>query len=132
MKTLRVSHIPTPPAATTDKCLTRRYTNTPLGTKDRSGQHDRAVFHFLTAMDERISYVRQVAKSVKRGGHLIVSTFGPEGPTKCSGLDVVRYDAKSLHKEFGVRFQLLGSSTELHRTPFGTAQQFLYCFCRVE
>ena len=94
--------------------------------------HDRAVFHFLTAMDERISYVRQVAKSVKRGGHLIVSTFGPEGPTKCSGLDVVRYDAKSLHKEFGVRFQLLGSSTELHRTPFGTAQQFLYCFCRVE
>ena len=94
--------------------------------------HDRAVFHFLTAMDERISYVRQVAKSVKRGGHVIVSTFGPEGPTKCSGLDVVRYDAKSLHKEFGVRFQLLGSSTELHRTPFGTAQQFLYCFCRVE
>src|ERR1017187_9283172 len=37
-KTLRVSHIPTPPAATTDKCLTRRYTNTPLGTKHRSGQ----------------------------------------------------------------------------------------------
>ncbi len=94
--------------------------------------HDRAVFHFLTAMDERISYVRQVAKSVKPGGHVIVSTFGPEGPTKCSGLDVIRYDADALHKEFGVRFELLGSSTELHRTPFGTTQQFLYCFCRVE
>ncbi len=94
--------------------------------------HDRAVFHFLTAVDERIAYVRQVANAVEPRGHVIVSTFGPEGPTKCSGLNVVRYDAESLHKEFGVRFQLLGSSKELHRTPFGTVQQFLYCFCRLE
>jgi SAM-dependent methyltransferase len=94
--------------------------------------HDRAVFHFLTAPEERIAYVRQVANAVKPGGHVIVSTFGPEGPTKCSGLDVVRYDAESLHAEFGVRFRLLGSSKELHRTPFDTIQQFLYCFCRVE
>jgi SAM-dependent methyltransferase len=94
--------------------------------------HDRAVFHFLTAMRARIAYVRQVAKAVKPGGHVIVGTFGPEGPTKCSGLDVVRYDAESLHREFGVHFHLLGSSTELHHTPFGTIQQFLYCLCRVE
>lgn len=94
--------------------------------------HDRAVFHFLTASDARVAYVRQVAKAVKPGGHVIVSTFGPEGPTKCSGLDVVRYDADSLHREFGVRFHLLGSSTEMHQTPFGTVQQFLYCLCRVE
>jgi 2-polyprenyl-3-methyl-5-hydroxy-6-metoxy-1,4-benzoquinol methylase len=94
--------------------------------------HDRAVFHFLTAPEQRVAYVRQVANAVKPGGHVIVSTFGPEGPTKCSGLDVVRYDAESLHREFGVRFRLLGSSKELHRTPFDTIQQFLYCFCRVE
>lgn len=94
--------------------------------------HDRAVFHFLTAMDERIAYVRQVANAVKPGGHIIVSTFGPEGPTKCSSLDVMRYDAESLHNEFGVRFHLLESSKELHRTPFGTIQQFLYCLCRLE
>jgi SAM-dependent methyltransferase len=94
--------------------------------------HDRAVFHFLTAADDRIAYVRQVARAVKRGGYVIVGTFGPEGPTKCSGLDVVRYDAESLHREFGVHFRMLGSSTELHRTPFGTIQQFLYCWCRVE
>jgi 2-polyprenyl-3-methyl-5-hydroxy-6-metoxy-1,4-benzoquinol methylase len=94
--------------------------------------HDRAVFHFLTAIEARIAYVRQVAKAVKPEGHVIVSTFGPEGPTTCSGLDVVRYDADSLHQEFGVHFHLLGSSTELHRTPFGTIQQFLYCLCRVE
>ncbi len=94
--------------------------------------HDRAVFHFLTAMDQRVAYVRQVARAVTPGGHVLVSTFGPQGPTKCSGLEVVRYDAESLHAEFGVRFRLLDSIKELHNTPFGTTQQFLYCLCRVE
>jgi SAM-dependent methyltransferase len=94
--------------------------------------HDRAVFHFLTAACDRAAYVRQVARTVRRGGHVIVGAFGPEGPTKCSGLDVVRYDAESLHGEFGPRFRLIGSSKELHQTPFGTTQQFLYCYCVVE
>ena len=94
--------------------------------------HDRAVFHFLTASDDRAAYVRQVARAVRTGGHVIVSTFGPEGPTRCSGLDVVRYDADSLHAEFGRRFRLMESSKQLHHTPFGTLQQFLYCYCRLE
>ena len=93
--------------------------------------HDRAVFHFLTDPQQRMAYIRQVVRSVRSGGHVIVSTFGPEGPTRCSGLDVVRYDADSLHDEFGGRFQLVESSKELHETPFGTMQQFLYCYCRV-
>ncbi len=94
--------------------------------------HDRAVFHFLTGPEQRAAYVRNVARSVKCDGHVIVSTFGPEGPMKCSGLDVVRYDADSLHDQFGARFRLVESSKELHRTPFGTTQQFLYCYCKVE
>jgi 2-polyprenyl-3-methyl-5-hydroxy-6-metoxy-1,4-benzoquinol methylase len=94
--------------------------------------HDRAVFHFLTAREQRMAYVRQVANSVKPGGHVIVSTFGSEGPTKCSGLEVMRYEAESLHGEFGARFRLLESSKELHHTPFGTTQQFLYCYCRID
>ena len=93
--------------------------------------HDRAVFHFLTTAIEREAYVRQVANAVMRGGHVIVSTFGPEGPTKCSGLDVQRYDAGSLHAQFGSRFRLIESKKELHQTPFGAIQQFLYCFCVV-
>jgi 2-polyprenyl-3-methyl-5-hydroxy-6-metoxy-1,4-benzoquinol methylase len=92
--------------------------------------HDRAVFHFLTTIEDRVAYVRRAAKAVKPGGHVMVSTFGPEGPTKCSSLDVVRYDAESLHNEFGTRFHLLESSKELHRTPIGIVQQFLYCLCR--
>jgi hypothetical protein len=69
---------------------------------------------------------------MKVGGHVIVATFGPEGPTQCSGLEVVRYDADSLHGQFGRRFELMESTTETHRTPFGTTQQFLYCLCRVD
>jgi 2-polyprenyl-3-methyl-5-hydroxy-6-metoxy-1,4-benzoquinol methylase len=94
--------------------------------------HDRAVFHFLTEPAQRQAYVRQVASSVKRGGHVMIATFGPEGPPQCSGLDVMRYDADSLHEEFGRRFRLVESSQEMHRTPWGSAQQFLYCYCVLE
>ncbi len=94
--------------------------------------HDRAVFHFLTDAQQRAAYVRQVARAVKPGGHVIVATFGPEGPQKCSGLDVMRYDADALHDEFGTAFQLVESTTELHATPFGTTQQFVYCLCKLE
>lgn len=94
--------------------------------------HDRAVFHFLTTQIDRAAYVRQVISAVKPGGHVIVGTFGPEGPIRCSGLDVVRYDAESLHDQFGGRFRLLESSKHLHHTPFGTLQQFLYCWCKLE
>lgn len=94
--------------------------------------HDRAVFHFLTDAADRAMYVEKVRQSVKPGGHVIIGTFGPDGPTKCSGLDVRRYDADSLHREFGRKFYLVDSLKELHETPFGTTQQFLYCFCIVE
>lgn len=94
--------------------------------------HDRAVFHFLTRGEQRIAYVQNVIRSVRRGGHVIVSTFGPQGATKCSGLDVLRYDAESLHDQFGAHFRLIEHSTESHKTPSGTTQQFLYCYCRVQ
>jgi SAM-dependent methyltransferase len=94
--------------------------------------HDRAVFHFLTTHEARAAYVRKVASAMKLGAHVIVATFGPEGPTKCSGLDVVRYDADSLHTEFGSHFQLLEDATEIHQTPFGSTQQFVYCLCKVQ
>ncbi len=94
--------------------------------------HDRAVFHFLISGEHRGAYVEQVPRAVKTGGHVIVSTFGPEGSTRCSGLDVIRYDADSLHDQFGARFRLVESSKELHATLFGTTQQFLHCYCSVE
>lgn len=93
--------------------------------------HDRAVFHFLTEPTDRAEYVRQVMRAVKPGGHVIVATFGPEGPTKCSGLDVMRYGPAALHGEFGPAFRLVAHRTELHRTPADAVQQFTYCYCRI-
>ncbi|MBK8147953.1 MAG: class I SAM-dependent methyltransferase [Acidobacteria bacterium] len=92
--------------------------------------HDRAVFHFLTDPDDRRAYVELVKRSVKPGGHAIVASFGLSGPKKCSGLDVVRYSHESMHSEFGVEFQLAGTYTETHETPFGTTQDFIYCYCQ--
>lgn len=112
--------------------LTADITQAALPPKHYDVWHDRAVFHFLTAADQRAAYVQQVSEAMKPGGHVIVATFGPEGPEKCSGLNVVRYDADSLNEEFGAHFRLMESATELHQTPFGTTQQFLYCLCKVE
>jgi SAM-dependent methyltransferase len=92
--------------------------------------HDRAVFHFLTRAEDRARYVEAVRLSVKAGGHVIVATFGLEGPLRCSGLDVVRYSPDTLHDEFGSSFELVDTASELHHTPFGTEQKFIYCYCR--
>ena len=94
--------------------------------------HDRAVFHFLTDPEARRAYVAQVLRALRPGGFAIVAAFGPEGPTQCSGLPVARYGADALHDEFGQRFELIDHRLTLHRTPAGAAQQFVYCFCRVE
>ena len=94
--------------------------------------HDRAVFHFLTDARDRARYVAQAQRIVRPGGHVIVASFGPEGPSQCSGLEVVRYSAEGLHTEFGAAFRLLDSAKEDHRTPAGTVQPFVYCLCRVE
>jgi SAM-dependent methyltransferase len=94
--------------------------------------HDRAVFHFLMKQSDRDRYVERVKRSVKHGGYVIMATFGPEGPTQCSDLDVERYDTQELHHQFGDSFELLQSSTEMHQTPMSTSQQFLYCFCKMK
>jgi SAM-dependent methyltransferase len=101
-----------------------------FGSKQFDLWHDRAVFHFLTEPAARRAYVELVRRSIKPGGHVLMATFGPDGPLKCSDLDVVRYDDQSLHHEFGEGFQMLGSKLTEHNTPMGIRQQFLYCWCR--
>lgn len=93
--------------------------------------HDRAVFHFLTDENDRRKYVELVKKSLKVGGHIIVASFGLNGPKKCSGLDVVQYSPDSMHDEFGKSFELVKSISEKHETPFNTTQEFIYCYCRL-
>ena len=94
--------------------------------------HDRAVFHFLTNEADRTRYVEQVCHALKPNGKVIISTFGPDGPLKCSGLPIVRYDHDSLHSEFGSGFKLIEHGQEDHLTPDGSVQKFIYCFCKME
>lgn len=93
--------------------------------------HDRAVFHFLTDASDRARYVAKVRDAIKPGGHVIVASFAPEGPTRCSGLEVVRYSPETMHAQFGEGFRLLDTVREEHHTPSGATQAFLYCLCRV-
>jgi SAM-dependent methyltransferase len=88
--------------------------------------HDRAVFHFLRDGNSRRAYLANVRRAVRPGGHVLIATFGPEGPERCSGLDIVRYDAETLHRELGPDFAQVSSVLENHKTPNGTDQQFLY------
>jgi hypothetical protein len=76
--------------------------------------------------------VAQVRRAVRPGGHVIMASFAPDGPARCSGLDVVRYSAEAIHGELGAGFRLVESVREDHRTPAGVTQVFSYCVCRKE
>ena len=88
--------------------------------------HDRAVFHFLTEPAQRAAYVTQAARTLRPGGHLLIATFAADGPERCSGLPVQRYDADTLAAEFAPHFTRIGDAREQHPTPFGTTQSFQY------
>lgn len=88
--------------------------------------HDRAVFHFLTETADRQSYVSVLRRSLQSGGHLIMAAFAIGGPTKCSGLDIVQYDAEKLGQELGPEFELVEERAERHQTPDGREQKFGY------
>ncbi len=88
--------------------------------------HDRAVFHFLTSLDDRARYVARAAEAVVSGGHLVIATFAADGPTSCSGLPIVRYDADGLAEALAPWFEPAGYEEEAHVTPAGRVQHFIY------
>ena len=92
--------------------------------------HDRAVFHFLTDEAQRIAYRQALGVGVKPGGLVIMATFAPDGPERCSGLPVCRYDAKALAAEIGPEFELREERRAEHVTPAGHVQPFTWCAFR--
>jgi SAM-dependent methyltransferase len=95
--------------------------------------HDRAVFHFLVDPEDRRRYRATMNSALRSGGYAIVATFGPDGPTQCSGLDVVRYSPEDLLLELGPGLRLIESAKEVHRSPSGGEQEFTYaCFQKIE
>ena len=89
--------------------------------------HDRAVFHFLTEPEQQRKYRHQLLKALKPEGHLIIGTFAPEAPPKCSGLPVQRFSSERLESTLGDKFELQRQHNELHITPSGVEQMYLYC-----
>ena len=102
-------------------------TQTQLSTPRYDLWHDRAVFHFLTKAEDRRRYLATMHDALKLGGQAILATFALEGPPRCSGLDVVRYNPETLQAEVGDDFRLIEAFDEDHRTPFNTVQKFMYC-----
>lgn len=88
--------------------------------------HDRAALHFLTDADEQAAYAERVMRAVRSGGHVIIATFAPEGPERCSGLPVVRHDAESLAALLGPSFELMETLRHDHTTPAGAVQRFQF------
>ena len=92
--------------------------------------HDRAAFHFLTGSEDRGQYVETCASALRSGGSLVVATFAADGPTHCSGLEVVRYSLDGLLDEFGDEFALQRGITDVHFTPRGVEQHFTIALFR--
>ena len=92
--------------------------------------HDRAVFHFLIEPADRAAYVRLAERTIRPGGTLILATFAPDGPERCSGLPVCRYDADSLARSLGAAFELQATERYTHTTPGGVEQRFVYATFR--
>ena len=94
--------------------------------------HDRAAFHFLTDEKDRAAYIARLARVVKVGGHAIIGTFALDGPEKCSGLPVARYDSASLGQALGAKFRLVDTRRHEHATPWGSKQMFQFSVFRRE
>jgi trans-aconitate methyltransferase len=88
--------------------------------------HDRAVFHFLTDAADRAAYLSRLHETVKPGGSVVLATFAPTGPERCSGLPVQRYSPADLERVLGSDFALVEDVSESHRTSSGTIQDFTY------
>lgn len=99
-------------------------------TKSYDLWHDRAVFHFLTNPEDRAKYLETMGRSLTASAYVVIATFALNGPEKCSGLPIERYNVASLKQTLGKNYQLLLSEEEIHQTPSGNPQQFVYCLFR--
>lgn len=92
--------------------------------------HDRACFHFMTRPEQRRLYFDALERAVEPGGGAIIATFAPDGPRRCSGLEIVRYDAPALLEELGPGWRLEDQHNEQHKTPWNSVQSFQYFLLR--
>lgn len=92
--------------------------------------HDRAAFHFLTEASDRTAYIERLKRALRVGGHAIIGTFALDGPERCSGLPVVRYDDAGLSAALAPSFELIDTRRDDHKTPWGAIQHFQFTVFR--
>jgi SAM-dependent methyltransferase len=89
--------------------------------------HDGEIFHSLTHAEERQQYLESLEEALRPGGHLVISTFGPDGPQEYGGLPVRCYSARTLPEELGSQFELADHSLSMHQAPSGEVHEYLHC-----
>jgi hypothetical protein len=92
--------------------------------------HDRAAFHFLTDPADQSAYVERLKKAITPAGFAIIGTFAADGPERCSGLPIARYDAAALAAKLGNEFELIDARRHEHTTPWGAVQRFQFATFR--
>lgn len=92
--------------------------------------HDRAAFHFMVEKADRDAYLFTLRRALAPNGYAIIATFALDGPEKCSGLPVQRYDASTLAQVLGSGFALVRTLDHLHLTPWGSPQSFQFSVFR--
>jgi len=88
--------------------------------------HDRAALHFLTDPADQSAYVERMKQAIKPAGFAIIGTFAADGPERCSGLPIVRYDPSDLAATLGPEFELIDARRHQHVTPRGAVQRFQF------
>lgn len=102
-------------------------TETELLPQHYSLWHDRAVFHFLIELEMQQKYRDAILKALNKGGYFIIGAFTTNAPPQCSGLPVQRYTSDTLSTAFGKEFELKRHKNEIHKTPSGIEQAYVYC-----
>jgi SAM-dependent methyltransferase len=92
--------------------------------------HDRAAFHFLTEPEEQARYAERLHRSLVDGGHVVLATFALDGPERCSGLPVQRYDPAGMARALGGDLTVVDARHERHTTPWGSTQAFQFAVFR--
>jgi len=93
---------------------------------------DRAVLHFFTEDKDQDTYFDLLKSSVAKEGYVILAEFNLSGATKCSGLDVKRYNAKMLSSKLGDDFTLQKEFDYVYTMPNGDKRNYVYTLFKRE
>ncbi len=87
---------------------------------------DRAVLHFFNKPKEQKAYFDLLRTLVKAGAYALFAEFSLSGATKCSGLDVFRYNTQMLKERLGGSYILIREADVIYTMPSGDRRDYIY------